>query len=83
MSKVLVIGAGAAGLACAHKLISKYTVKILESSNDFGGRVKTLKGFAKVNLEAGGEEIHYKNTPLYNMCESLGANFTVDEDESL
>jgi monoamine oxidase len=55
--KVIVVGAGFAGLACAHELISAgCDVTILEARGRVGGRVRSLPTFlpGKV-VEAGGE----------------------------
>jgi uncharacterized protein with NAD-binding domain and iron-sulfur cluster len=42
---IVIIGAGIAGLACAQNLIlSGYSVSVLEASDVYGGRIKTLKG---------------------------------------
>ena len=46
MKKVVIIGAGPAGLTAADKLLEnneKYEVTVLEASNDIGGISKTVK----------------------------------------
>lgn len=59
VGKVLIIGAGIAGLATAQILLkSGVEVQILEATNRFGGRIFTLTDFGKSPVEAGAEEIH-------------------------
>lgn len=55
--RVLVIGAGFAGLACAFELVSAgYDVKVLEARKRVGGRVLTLNQLIPgKNVEGGGE----------------------------
>lgn len=57
--KVLVVGAGFAGLACAHELRSVgYDVTVLEARSRLGGRVLSSTNLAPGrNLELGGELI--------------------------
>lgn len=58
---VIIIGAGAAGLYAAKVLQeSGVSVTILEASNQHGGRVRPLTGFADFNMEAGGEFVQGK-----------------------
>lgn len=64
--RVLVIGAGFAGLACAYELLAAgYDVHILEGRDRVGGRVLSLSNFVPgKNVEAGGELIG-RNHPLW------------------
>lgn len=57
--KVLIIGAGAAGLTTAY-LLHKLNIdfEVLEASSDFGGRVKRIEGFADFPIDLGAEWIH-------------------------
>lgn len=57
--KIIVIGAGSAGLIAGH-LLKKYGIdfQILEASSRFGGRVKKLEGFADFPIDLGAEWIH-------------------------
>ncbi|MEL7532741.1 MAG: NAD(P)/FAD-dependent oxidoreductase [Bacteroidota bacterium] len=57
--KVLIIGAGAAGLTAAY-LLNKLNIdfEVLEAAADFGGRVKRVEGFVDFPLDLGAEWIH-------------------------
>lgn len=57
---IIVIGAGAAGIACAHELISLgYNVLVIEARNRIGGRIYTVNDPSlDVPLELGAEFIH-------------------------
>lgn len=55
--RVIVVGAGFAGLACAYELAAAgYDVKVIEARNRVGGRVLSLKELIPgKNVEGGGE----------------------------
>lgn len=73
---VIIVGAGAAGMYAASWLRTKgVTVKILESSERRGGRVRTLENFADFKIEAGAEIIHGSNSALYQWAVQQGAQF--------
>lgn len=57
LPRVVVVGAGFAGLACADELAAEgYRVTVLEARNRVGGRVLTLRDLVKgKTIEAGGE----------------------------
>ncbi|MEM9723284.1 MAG: NAD(P)/FAD-dependent oxidoreductase [Bacteroidota bacterium] len=57
--KVLVIGAGAAGLLAGH-VLNRYNIdfEILEASPQYGGRVKEISDFADFPIDLGAEWIH-------------------------
>ena len=77
------IGAGASGLYAAHLLQKKgaKNIQILEASLSYGGRIKTLSGFADFPVELGAEEIHGDNNVFYRLAKNAGATFT-DESTS-
>ncbi|MBD2102226.1 NAD(P)/FAD-dependent oxidoreductase [Leptolyngbya sp. FACHB-261] len=59
MSNLVIIGAGAAGLAAGHALqAAGQTVTILEARNRIGGRVWTDRSFVDFPIENGAEFIH-------------------------
>ena len=71
---VIVIGAGAAGLAAAERLVSDgLEVTVLEASARAGGRVRHLEGFADFNIELGAEEVHGLENCLVPLVEASGA----------
>ena len=71
---VIVIGAGAAGLAAAERLVSDgLEVTVLEASARAGGRVRHLEGFADFDIELGAEEVHGLENCLVPLVEASGA----------
>jgi monoamine oxidase len=55
---VVILGAGAAGLACARSLLAaSRTIVVLEAQSRLGGRLLTLEG-PGVPIELGGEFVH-------------------------
>ena len=84
--KVLVIGAGFAGLACAHELKSAgYDVMVLEARNRLGGRVVSFKDLVpEKNVEGGGELIGSNHPTWVAYSQKFGLEFLdVTEDEDL
>jgi monoamine oxidase len=58
-ARIIVIGAGAAGLLTSHLLLQKgYEVTILEARDRTGGRIHTLQKQFTMPLEAGAEFVH-------------------------
>lgn len=76
--KVIIVGAGAAGLMAAHDLVANgFEVELLESSDRIGGRIHTqnLPGFTNY-VEAGAEFIH-GNLPLtLKLMKKSGLTYT-------
>ncbi len=67
MSKVLIIGAGPAGLTAAYELLSKhqgYEVIILEESNDLGGIARTVN-YKGNRMDMGGHRF-FSKVPCVN-----------------
>ncbi len=72
---VLVIGAGAAGLAAAQALLergSDLEVKVLEARERLGGRMHTDRRFAGFPVELGAEFIHGERAATWHLVERLG-----------
>ncbi|HKP48283.1 MAG TPA: NAD(P)/FAD-dependent oxidoreductase [Pyrinomonadaceae bacterium] len=74
---VLVIGAGAAGIAAARELAAaKVPVTVLEAQDRIGGRVRTVRdNFLNLPIELGAEFIHGKHPLLFSILESLAIPF--------
>jgi monoamine oxidase len=80
--KVLIIGAGAAGLYAAQILLDQGAqVTILEASNRIGGRIHTNTDFSDFPIELGAEEIHGENSILHEAALAAGATFLSDQLE--
>ncbi|MFT3793879.1 flavin monoamine oxidase family protein [Flavobacterium sp.] len=68
-TKVIIIGAGLAGLAAAHKLKQKgIDFTILESQNRFGGRVFSFPIDHGLVIELGGEWVGESHTRMRELC---------------
>ncbi len=77
--RVLVIGAGAAGLAAGYMLGRhgiEYTV--LEASDRFGGRVKRDRTLAGFPIDLGAEWIHDHPSVLASLIDDPGLDATLD-----
>ena len=73
--KVLVVGAGIAGLTAAHRLRQAgVPVDIIEARNRVGGRMRSLPNAAGtgVTVELGGEFIDTDHTSLRSLAQELG-----------
>jgi monoamine oxidase len=78
--RVVVVGAGAAGLYAAYLLyLQGADVIILEASDRIGGRIRTLKNFADFPIELGAEEIHGERSLLHDIALAGGAQFVENE----
>lgn len=71
--RVIVIGAGMAGLGAADALVEAgHDAVIFEASDHVGGRVRSLEGFADVPIELGAEEIHGPDNVVADAARALG-----------
>jgi monoamine oxidase len=73
--RIVVVGAGLAGLACAHRLVSSgVEVTVHEAGARVGGRCRTRRGdFAAGQIaEHGGELIDQSHTAIRHLAQSLG-----------
>ena len=88
MKKVIVIGAGPAGLTAAYELVKdnneEYEVIILEESNDIGGISKTVR-YNGNRMDIGGHRFFSKDQEVMNFWEELmpiqGVNSFDDENK--
>ncbi|QLF70244.1 FAD-dependent oxidoreductase [Peteryoungia desertarenae] len=83
--RVVVIGAGMAGLTAAARLKGEgAAVTVLEARNRIGGRIYTDRSLG-VPVEQGANFIHgFDGNPLVDLVEAAGASpFFVDEDLSI
>ena len=84
--RIIVIGAGYGGLACAHELVSAgYEVMVLESRNRVGGRVISFGDMVKGKVVEGGGELIGSNHPTWvAYAKRFGLRFSdVTESEEL
>lgn len=86
MKKVIIIGAGPAGLTAADRLLDKneeFEVIILEESNNIGGISKTVN-YNGNRMDIGGHRFFSKNQEVMNYWKELinvqGKNSFDDEE---
>jgi len=81
--KVIIIGAGAAGLFAAYTLKSKgIDFQILEASANYGGRLGKLTGFANFPIDTGAQWLHGKNSILGDLITKSNTKITLDDSET-
>jgi lysine-specific histone demethylase 1B len=81
--KVLIIGAGAAGLYAGYILKSKgVNFQILEASSSYGGRLGKLTGFANFPIDIGAQWLHGKNNILGDLIQKSNTKISLDDSES-
>ena len=69
--KVIIVGAGAAGLAAAKKLEEAgITYQILEATDHYGGRIQKEEDFADFPIDLGAEWIHTEKSILNELIGS-------------
>jgi monoamine oxidase len=70
---VVVVGAGAAGLAAAHVLAEHgLSVAIVEARDRIGGRIWTSRRYGKVPAELGAEFIHGRPHVSFSLAQAAG-----------
>lgn len=71
--KIIIIGAGAAGLEAAHQLsLANIEFELLEANNYVGGRIKALENWSDMPIELGAEFIHGTNSIHYQYALQAG-----------
>lgn len=82
--RVLVIGAGAAGLAAAHRLtLAGHAVTVLEARDRIGGRVATTTVGGRT-VDLGASWIHgVRGNPLSDLAESAGVDLAGTDYENM
>jgi len=81
--KVIIIGAGAAGLYAAYILKSKgIDFQILEASANYGGRLGKLTGFANFPIDTGAQWLHGKNNILGDLITKSNTKITLDDSNT-
>lgn len=77
--QIAIIGAGAAGLYAGYLLgEKKANYVIYEASDQIGGRIRSLKGFADFDIELGAEKIYGDRSVWYDWIKESGAAFIPD-----
>lgn len=80
--KVVIIGAGAAGLYAGYILKSKgIDFTIIEASSAHGGRMGKLTGFADYDIDTGAQWLHGENNILGDLIKKTGVKTAVDNSE--
>jgi len=80
--KVLIIGAGAAGLYAGYLLQSLgIDFQILEARNNHGGRLGKLEGFANFPIDLGAQWLHGNNNILADLVKKSKTKVTNDQSE--
>ncbi len=74
---VMIIGAGAAGMASAHFLAQKgIDFQILEASNTYGGRMKHTTSFVDFPIPLGAEWLHVAESELANIVNNTSTQIS-------
>ena len=81
--KVIIIGAGAAGLYAAFILKSMgIDFQLLEASSNHGGRLGKLTGFANFPIDTGAQWLHGKNSIAGSLITATSTKITLDDSEA-
>lgn len=81
--KVIIIGAGAAGLYAAYILKSKgIDFQLLEASANYGGRLGKLTGFANFPIDTGAQWLHGKNNIVGDLITKSNTKITIDNSDA-
>lgn len=81
--KILIIGAGAAGLYAGYILKSKgINFQILEAGPKYGGRLGKLTGFASFPIDLGAQWLHGKNNLLGDLITKTNTKISLDDSDA-
>ncbi len=82
--KVLIIGAGAAGLYAGYILKMKgIDFQILEAGSDYGGRLAKLEGFANFPIDLGAQWLHGKNNIVSDLITKTQTKIALDDSDAV
>jgi monoamine oxidase len=80
--RVIVIGAGVAGLYAAHLLKARgINVQILEASGRYGGRMGKHSGFVNYDIDLGAQWLHGKNNILGELATKSNTELSPDDSD--
>lgn len=79
-SSIIIVGAGAAGLNAAIKLLPHFNVTILEAAEKAGGRINSIV-VNDIIIEAGAEFIHGNLPVTLGILEEAGINYVAIDGE--
>lgn len=80
--KVIIVGAGAAGLYAAYVLKSKgIDFQILEASDNYGGRLGKITGFANFPIDLGAQWLHGQNSIVGDLVTRSKTKITLDDSD--
>ncbi|MEM6344789.1 MAG: NAD(P)/FAD-dependent oxidoreductase [Bacteroidota bacterium] len=81
--KILIIGAGAAGLAAGHALAQRgIDFQILEASDRIGGRLGKIEDFADFPLDMGAQWLHGKKSLMGKLIKDTKTKITKDKSKA-
>ncbi len=84
MTKVIIIGAGMAGLAAALALKARgISYVILEAAGHPGGRAVTVTTATGTPVDLGAHWLHGEDTPLRPLIDSYGIGYRADEESGM
>lgn len=82
MEKILIIGAGAAGICAGYVLHTQgIDFQLLEASDRVGGRLGKLEGFATYPLDTGAQWLHGKKSLIGKLIKQTQTDITKDKSK--
>ncbi|MEJ0010413.1 MAG: NAD(P)/FAD-dependent oxidoreductase [Alphaproteobacteria bacterium] len=83
-TKILIIGAGMAGLTAARELRSGgVDFAVLEAQDAPGGRARTITGATGLPVDLGAHWLHGEDNPLKDMLDEYGIAYAVDDAHAM